>query len=505
MKKLSMFQKGLAILLTISLAVAGVDIIGWEKFAQAESQATLYGETINALAGDEIKVPIYIKNVENLCGYNVLVSYEADILTMKDIEKGELIKDNKNDPLFATQNEESGSFHALWAGSDAPVVTDGELFVITFDVVDDVTSRTSTIHLECGNEGEIYDSSLNLIELNYIDIAINIGGSTVTTPPSGNTTPSPVKDVLNDFHVYLGYANNSWTESFFHQDKPGIVISGDGDYTFSYMVQDTDTDIHVLLLDTDLEYYDVVTRLKIVPTKLMCGGTNYDIKSYSICYETQADGRNAYRIIFRNPYAGEFEGLGGIKIPVTAGDKVVIDFTVEGMGKKADVKPTSAPSTEPSTPFETVSPVPSEATPFETVSPIPSEAAPSVSPTTTPQVSVTSGPGVTAEPKKDIQYTTIKKPARVKIKKLRRAGRGCAKVIWKKVTCSDGYQIQYSRKRSFAGKKKTTSYGNSAYIYGKSKKKYYVRVRAVNSGLITQTRYGKKYGKWSKVKKIKLK
>ena len=493
MKRLSIFYKGLAVLLTIALAIAGFGITGREKLVRAEDYAMLYGEAVNASAGDEIKVPIYIKNIEDLCGYNILVSYEEDALTMKSVEKGALIRDNKNDPLFAVQNEEAGSFHALWAGSDTPVVTDGELFVITFDVAADVTSRTSTIQLECGNEGEIYDSSLNLIELNYANIVVNIGGSAATTPsPSGNKTPSPAEDVLDDFHVYLGYTNNSWTESFFHQEKPGIVISGDGDYTFSYTVQETDSDIHILLLETDLEYFDVVNRLKIVPTKLTCGGENYSVKEYSIAYETQENGCNAYRIIFRNPYVGEFEGLGGVKIPVTAGDKIVIDFTVEGMGKKADIKGTDTPTE--TAPTET-----------ETSKPAPPEPASSVSPSATPQAGATSGPGVTAEPKEDTPHTTVKRPARVKIKKIRRLGRGWAKVIWKKVKCSAGYQIQYSRRRSFSGKKKTISYDKSEYIIGKPKKKYYVRVRAVNRGWITQTSYGNKYGRWSKVKKIKLK
>lgn len=66
----------------------------------------------------------------------------------------------------------------------------------------------------------------------------------------------------------------------------------------------------------------------------------------------------------------------------------------------------------------------------------------------------------------------------------------------------DGYQFQYARNRKFTkGKKtKTTPY---SFIWVKKLKKgatYYVRVRAYNKA------NGKKlYGKWSKVKKIKLK
>ncbi len=139
------------------------------------------------------------------------------------------------------------------------------------------------------------------------------------------------------------------------------------------------------------------------------------------------------------------------------------------------------------------------------------------SPDATPKPGITpskhpaSKPAISSTPKPIKKQTyrkkhkTIKKPSRVKIKKIKRSGKKCAKVTWGKVKCNDGYQIQYARKKSFSGKKKTTSYSKSCYIYGKSKKTYYVRVRAVNWGYISQSRMGYKYGKWSKAKKIKLK
>ena len=108
--------------------------------------------------------------------------------------------------------------------------------------------------------------------------------------------------------------------------------------------------------------------------------------------------------------------------------------------------------------------------------------------------------GIKKEKKKLIQ-----KPGKVKIKRLKKDGRGCAKITWGKVKCNEGYQIQYSRKRNFSGKKITTSRSKSACIFGKSKKTYYVRVRAVNWGWTSQIQYGYKYGKWSKVRKVRLK
>lgn len=124
-------------------------------------------------------------------------------------------------------------------------------------------------------------------------------------------------------------------------------------------------------------------------------------------------------------------------------------------------------------------------------------------PATTKVPSVSSGSAVVSKASKNVML--INTPSRVKIKKLKKAGQACMKITWSGVKCNNGYQIQISRKRSFSKKETETTYGESLYYWGKSKKTYYVRVRAVNYGCKTQSEYGYKYGSWSPVKKIKLK
>ena len=72
---------------------------------------------------------------------------------------------------------------------------------------------------------------------------------------------------------------------------------------------------------------------------------------------------------------------------------------------------------------------------------------------------------------------------------------------WKKVTGAKGYQIQYALNKKFK-KKKNIQTKKTKYTIKKLKKKktYYIRVRAYKMN-------GKKkvYGKWSTVKKVKIK
>ena len=80
-------------------------------------------------------------------------------------------------------------------------------------------------------------------------------------------------------------------------------------------------------------------------------------------------------------------------------------------------------------------------------------------------------------------------------------------VKWKKITGVDGYEVQYSLKKSFSKAKKaktkikSTAKTSITIKKLKKNKKYYVRVRAYK----LDSSGNKIYGKWSKVKKVKVK
>lgn len=105
----------------------------------------------------------------------------------------------------------------------------------------------------------------------------------------------------------------------------------------------------------------------------------------------------------------------------------------------------------------------------------------------------------------DPEVIEVKTPKKVTGLKVR-AGRRKIYVSWKFNSSINrtGYQLQYATNKSFSKSKKTVKLGyyttNKTIKNLKKGKRYYVRVRAVN-------RVGSnvKYGKWSAVKKIKVK
>ena len=95
----------------------------------------------------------------------------------------------------------------------------------------------------------------------------------------------------------------------------------------------------------------------------------------------------------------------------------------------------------------------------------------------------------------------VKAPSKVKLTSAKNGKGKKLTVKWKKVTGAKGYQLQYAMNKKFK-KKKSVQTKKTKYTIKKLKKKktYYIRVRAYKMN-------GRKkvYGKWSKVKKVKIK
>lgn len=99
---------------------------------------------------------------------------------------------------------------------------------------------------------------------------------------------------------------------------------------------------------------------------------------------------------------------------------------------------------------------------------------------------------------------TVDTPAKVYLGGVRALGKRKIKVSWNWLSGQDGYQLQYAMNRSFTKKRKTQNKGywtSTATIKKlKSGKCYYFRIRAYK-----RTAYGgKKYGRWSNVRKVKV-
>lgn len=108
------------------------------------------------------------------------------------------------------------------------------------------------------------------------------------------------------------------------------------------------------------------------------------------------------------------------------------------------------------------------------------------------------------ETKEDtVKTETVKTPVKAAITYLKNLKTKTIKLKWKRLKNTKGYQVQIALNSKFTKSKKTitTTKLNVSVAKLKKNKTYYVRVRAYNSGKDKK----KVYGKWSLVKKVKVK
>ena len=182
--------------------------------------------------------------------------------------------------------------------------------------------------------------------------------------------------------------------------------------------------------------------------------------------------------------------------------KIVLYAVVDGTKiiDSARTFQTTGGTYEPNvTPAPTKTPNETSATAIPTETPDETNA--TAIPTKTPGNN-SSDSGIIAETEKRPPSVSVKKPGKVKNVRVKNLKGQRVKVTWGSAGKNCSYQIQFARNRSFTkGKLNDFTSGRYMKYFGATKKKiYYVRVRAYRNSS------GKKlYGKWSTVKKVKIK
>ncbi|UYJ41846.1 hypothetical protein [Butyribacter intestini] len=207
------------------------------------------------------------------------------------------------------------------------------------------------------------------------------------------------------------------------------------------------------------------------------------------------------------------ESTGSYKVMATSGSSVSSGETVTTTPSTIFTpEPTATviSTEEPANPDKTTMPSTSPSVTYTpaTTNPVPTNPAPTLTPRTTPGADVTVTNAPTTKPtvvttKKSITVVDKKivAPGKVKITKAKNVSKKKIKLTWKKQSKALVYQVKYSIYKSFR-KPKTKATMKCFYTLSglKKKKTYYIKVRGYT------LKKGKRlYGKWSTVKKVKVK
>ena len=383
---------------------------------------------------------------------------------------------------------ESGKNGKLLQKKSLGVIQPDEIQRIKYssDELDDLAAKSGTLYFEVA-----CDEEETFLSDNYGYVMAGQGSDDdddwdVSPSPAASSTPNPVSTPLpsatasnkptkrpasTPFKVALGYASADWSDSCFGINEAAVLVDGNGTFTVSHKATSDSTDIKVLTVDTDMLFSDMTNNATWKITQFSVGGKVYPIGTQ---YSTNDEHGN-FRFELRNLYSAldrKDEMLGTQIIPVKKGDIISVSFTITGMTSEAS----------------------NAGKPSETPKPTDKQN-PTITPTNKPTVQPTKRP--------NHNKPVVKAPAKVRGVKVKNLKGRKMKVSWS-WDITDGYQIQYAMNRKFTKKKKTVTLNSwmskKTFKHLKKKKTYYVRVRAFRkSGSV------KKYGKWSTVKKIKIK
>ncbi|MBQ9531405.1 MAG: leucine-rich repeat protein [Eubacterium sp.] len=163
----------------------------------------VYSESIVASSGDEISVPVFIKNNTGLVGFGFEIEYDSKMLTPVSVTKGSIITSGLDDNLQG--DAVPGKFKVVWYGTEN-LTDNGILMYLNFAVSDKASGET-IIKLSYTQE-DTFNEDFGDVELVCSDITITVSNVSQNTWYQGTLNPSSAEVTAGDiFYIALDSAD----------------------------------------------------------------------------------------------------------------------------------------------------------------------------------------------------------------------------------------------------------------------------------------------------------
>lgn len=125
-------KKILSVLLSLVLLLTMV----CNAFA-ADIPNRIYADAVTVEAGEQVTIPVKIKNNDGFMGFAIIADYNAEVFTPVSVSKGTMLTGMFNDSI---ETSTDNSFKVIFTGT-GDIAGDGELFNIVFDVSDSASGE----------------------------------------------------------------------------------------------------------------------------------------------------------------------------------------------------------------------------------------------------------------------------------------------------------------------------------------------------------------------------
>ena len=134
-----------------------------------QKENCIYGTEVQAVVGKEVDIPVSIKENNGFCGFEIQITYNADILTPVLVEGTKLLAEGTLNNSIATAQD--NAFSVVWSGVE-DIIQNGELFIVKFEVVG-AQATTTELQLSYVKENTI-NEDIEEIAFACENIKINI-------------------------------------------------------------------------------------------------------------------------------------------------------------------------------------------------------------------------------------------------------------------------------------------------------------------------------------------
>ena len=157
-----------------------------------ETMPTIGIDSVETKAGEEIKMPVYIRNNTGIMCAKITVEYTTGLKVLK-VEKGEIF--SAGTFIENTSLNKNGTFDVVWSNTK-DVNKDGELFIITFKVPDNAKEKYQ-IELS-------YDQE-NTFNSRFQEITLSCGSGVIMTEQETQPEKEP-----GFFQKIIGFFKMIW-------------------------------------------------------------------------------------------------------------------------------------------------------------------------------------------------------------------------------------------------------------------------------------------------------
>lgn len=475
-------------MLAVISCLCGIIIVNNSK-TMANSSPIVYAEKVSCNTGDDISIPVKIKDNTGIMGFELIISYDTDALEIESIEKGDILSGTFDSNLLTT---EDNKVHILWSGV-SDMSADGVLFNIKCRVKTDYNGKSIVISMKSVNY-DTFDQKYEDVLFDCKDIEIGIKNYIENNPVDNSAV----------YAVYSGQTkieNDEITIPVMLRNNRGIMgYVIEVDYDESVI---TPINIEPGTIVADNSIFDTNIGKNDGQLKVLWSGSDEvkdDGSMFNIIFKINDTSKETTDIKMKYSQQDTFdEQYKDVHLDISD-----ISVSLKTSGEEGEnVKPTETPMVTPTATPDI------GATPTQSPNSDNSKPSENPMPTTKPSGEEKKDSGSSISVNKKENTSEKIKLKKLNVKSLKSISKGKLALKWNKSKDKiRGYEVQYSVKSNFKKKtvKKVSKNRTSLTITKlKSKKKYYVRIRSYMRYTSIDGAVKIIYSNWSNVKACKVK